>query len=118
MLFSTKNNSGQVITHLVENKYRMYFVGNKYLINSVDSYLCDQLQSSYATRNHSDILNFDLTAKGLNFAHFNVQGLCRQNMSKFSQLKDSLESPVNNSLHLFGLNETKLKEHKLTNFFA
>ena len=30
-------------------------------------------------------------------------------MSKFSQLKAMLKSPVNNALHLFGLSETKLK---------
>ena len=39
-------------------------------------------------------------------------------MTKFSQLKTMLESPVNNALHLFGLSETKLKEHKITTFFS
>ena len=62
----------------------------------------DPLQPNGVIRNHCDILNFDLTVKGFNFAHLNVQGLCGQNMSKFSQLKAMLKSPVNNALHLFG----------------
>ena len=43
----------------------------------------DPLQPSGVIRNHCDIFNFDMTAKGFNFAHLNVQGLCGQSMSKF-----------------------------------
>ena len=67
--------------------------------------------------NHSEGFKFDLTTKGFNFAHLNVEGLCGQNMSKFSQLRAMLKSPVNSALQLFGLSETKLKCHKPTNFF-
>ena len=38
-------------------------------------------------------------------------------MCKFSEIKAILTSPENNSLHIFGLSETKLKSHKLTSCF-
>ena len=41
-----------------------------------------------------------------------------QNRSKFSQLKAMLKSPVDSKLHLFGLSETKRKEHKPANCFC
>ena len=75
----------------------------------------DQIQPSGIISNHNDGLKFDLTTKGFKFAHLNVQG---QNMSKFSQLQAMLKSPVNSALHLFGLSETKLKNHKHTIFIA
>ena len=67
----------------------------------------DQMQPSSIIGNHSEGLKFDLITKGFNFAHLNVQGLCGQNMSKFSQLQAMLKSPVNSALHLFGLSEKK-----------
>ena len=86
------------------------------LRNSIGSSSHYHLQPKDVFSNHSDSLNFNLSAKCFNFGHLNVQGLCGQNMSKFSQLKALLSSPVNNALHLIGLSETKLKEHT-TNFF-
>ena len=97
------------------------FVGQQVINNNISSNVNDQLQSVNdiisSHSSNSDFLNFELTAKGFNFAHLNVQGLCGQNMSKFSQLKTMLNNPINSSLHLIGLSETKLKEHKSTNFF-
>ena len=97
------------------------FVGQQVINNNISSNVNDQLQSVNdiisSHSSNSDFLNFELTAKGFNFAHLNVQGLCGQNMSKFSQLKTLLNNPINSSLHLIGLSETKLKEHKSTIFF-
>ena len=56
-------------------------------------------------------------SKGLNFGHLNIQGICGKNMCKFSEIKAMLTSPANNSLHIFGISETKLKSHKLSSFF-
>ena len=67
--------------------------------------------------NQNDVLNFNLSPKDINFGHLNVQGTCGQNMSKFSQLKAILTAPENSALHIFGINESKLKEHKLSKFF-
>ena len=73
----------------------------------------DQIKPSGIIGYHNDGLKFDLTTKGFKFAHLNVQG---QNMSKFSQLQATWKSPVNSALHLFGLSETKRKNHKDTIF--
>ena len=69
----------------------------------------DQIQPSGNIGNHSDGLKFDLTTKCFDFAHLNVQGLCGQNMSKFSQLQAMSKSPVNS--------ETQRKCHTRTNLF-
>ena len=71
------------------------------LRNSIGSSSHDHLQPKDVFSNHSDSLNFNLSAKGFNFGHLNVRGLCGQNMSKLSQLKALLSSPVNNALHWF-----------------
>ena len=65
----------------------------------------------------NEVLCLNLTTKGLNFGHLNMQGICGQNMSKFSQIKAMLSAPVNQSLHLFGISETKIKQHKRSTFF-
>ena len=87
-------------------------------VNNIDTVSCEQLQSNGVVRNNNNVFNVDLTTKGFNFRHLNVQRICSQNMAKFSQLKAFLTSPVNSSLHIFGLSETKLKEHKLSIFFC
>ena len=38
-------------------------------------------------------------------------------MTKFSEIKSLLTDPVNSKLHVFGMSETKLKEHKLNEVF-
>ena len=43
-----------------------------------------------------------------------IQGICGENLNKFSELTDLLTLPENNSLHTLGLSETKLKSHKTT----
>ena len=74
------------------------FVGQQVINNNISSNVNDQLQSVNdiisSHSSNSDFLNFELTAKGLNFAHLNVQGLCGQNMSKFSQLKTMLKGHI------------------------
>ena len=59
----------------------------------------------------------DLKVKGINCGHLNIQGICGQNMSKFSELKLMLTAEENRNLHIFGLSETKLKSYKPTNAF-
>ena len=53
----------------------------------------------------------DLKVKGINCGHLNIQGICGQNMSKFSELKLMLTAEENRNLHIFGLSETKLKSY-------
>ncbi|MCG7869794.1 MAG: hypothetical protein JAY74_25915 [Candidatus Thiodiazotropha taylori] len=64
-----------------------------------------------------DVLTLNLSDKGFNFGHLNIQGICGKDMTKFEELKSLISSPVNNNLHLLGLSETKLKEHKHTKAF-
>ena len=45
-------------------------------------------------------LSLNLRSKGLNFGHFNIQGICGKNMCKFSEIKAILTSPKNSSLHI------------------
>ena len=66
-------------------------------------------------KEHSNTLN--LSSKGINIGHLNVQVICGENLSKFSELKTLLTAPEKNDLHIFGLSETKLKDHKLTEVF-
>ncbi|MCG8032729.1 MAG: hypothetical protein JAY75_14385 [Candidatus Thiodiazotropha taylori] len=66
--------------------------------------------------NHNS-LSFDLISKGLNFGHLNVQGICGKNMCKFSEIKAMLTAPENKFLHVFGISETKLKQHKMSSCF-
>ena len=87
-------------------------------MDSISTNSADQIRPNGIIGNHGVGLKFDLKAKGFHFAHLNVQGLCGQNMSEFSQLQAMLKSLVNSALHLFGLSETKLKYHKPSIFFA
>lgn len=83
-------------------------------------------QSKENLKVHSDIsiqkcsasTSFNLKAKGLNFGHLNVQGICGKNMCKFSEIKALLTAPENSSLHIFGISETKLKPHKMSTCFT
>ena len=62
------------------------------------------------TQDHPISLN--LGSKGINIGHLNIQGICGENMSKFSELKFLLTARENCNLHILGLSETKLKDHK------
>ena len=53
----------------------------------------------------------------INIGNLNIQGICGKKLGKFSELQALLTSPENYNLHVFGLSETKLKAHKLTNVF-
>ncbi|MCG8112744.1 MAG: reverse transcriptase domain-containing protein [Candidatus Thiodiazotropha taylori] len=66
-------------------------------------------------KENGNVLN--LSSKGINIGHLNIQGICGENLTKFSELKVLLTLPENNNLHIFGLSETKLKEHKTTEVF-
>ena len=48
-------------------------------------------------------------AKGYNIGHLNIQGLCGDKLSKFSEISFMLTSKENEKLHIFGMSETKLK---------
>ena len=45
----------------------------------------------------------------------NIQGICGREMFKFSEIKAILS--CNKNLHILGLSETKLKDHKLNSMF-
>ena len=65
----------------------------------------------------SNTNTFNLSSRGLNIGHLNIQGICGENLNKFSELKVLLTLPENNNLHILGLSETKLKSHKTTDIF-
>ena len=62
-------------------------------------------------------LSLNLKKKGFNIGHLNIQGLCGDNLNKFSEVSALLTSKDNEKLHIFGMSETKLKNHKLTSTF-
>ena len=69
---------------------------------------------------HNEKLNsnaFKLSSRGINIGHLNIQGICGEKLGKFSELKVLLTLPENNNLHILGLSETKLKDHKSTDVF-
>lgn len=63
------------------------------------------------------VLSLKLSDKGLNFGHLNIQGICGKNMSKFLELKAVMLNSQNSNLHIFGVSETKLKDHKPSSAF-
>ena len=69
--------------------------------------------------NHEELNSntFNLSSRGINIGHLNIQGICGEKLSKFSELKVLLTLPENDNLHIFGLSETKLKDHKATDVF-
>ena len=60
-------------------------------------------------------LHLSLPNKDLNVCHWNIQGVSGKDMCKFSEIKAILT--VNKNVHILGLSDTKLKEHKLTSMF-
>ena len=73
--------------------------------------------SSFANSNNLDTFSIDLNSKGINIGHLNVQGICGDKMSKFSEISAILTAPENSKLHIFGMSETKLKSHKINSIF-
>ena len=55
--------------------------------------------------------SLNLISKGINIGHLNVQGICGDKMSIFSEISAILTAPENNKLHIFGMSETKLKKN-------
>ena len=62
---------------------------------------------------------WNLPERRFNFGHacIHIQGICGKDMTKFSELKLLLSNPLNSTLHVFGISETKLKQHIITNAF-
>ena len=94
---------------------------------------CSSKSSAFETQNlclrnslnvplivHNEELNsnaFKLSSRGINIVHLNIQGICGEQLGKFSELKVLLTLPENNYLHILGLSETKFKDHKSTDVF-
>ena len=79
-----------------------------------------QSKDHFQNEDYKQTINYDdlqlgLSDKGLNFGHLNIQGICGKEMSKFSEIKAILS--CNKNLHILGLSETKLKDHKLNSMF-
>ena len=74
-------------------------------------------QPDLLNNEHEHSLSFNIANKGINIGHLNIQGICGDKLSKFSELKVLLTSPANSNLHIFGLSETNLKDHKSTDVF-
>ncbi|MEW8547727.1 MAG: endonuclease/exonuclease/phosphatase family protein, partial [Candidatus Thiodiazotropha sp.] len=91
------------------------FKNDKLLINR--NIKCDAGVKTFQKQSNipGNALQLDLPNKGLNFGHWNIQGICGKDMSKFSEIKAILT--VSKNIHILGLSETKLKEHKLTSMF-
>ena len=54
----------------------------------------------------------------MNFCFINIQGICGNELSKFSEINLMLISERNKNLHVFCFCETKLKEHKISSAFT
>ena len=79
-----------------------------------------QSKDHFQNEDYKQTINYDdlqlgLSDKGLNFGHLNIQGICGKEMSIFSEIKAILS--CNKNLHILGLSETKLKDHKLNSMF-
>ena len=71
-----------------------------------------QADKSYSpSDSNQNTCSLNLNSKGINNGHLNVQGICGDKMSKFSEISAILATPENNKLHIFGMSETKLKIH-------
>lgn len=99
----------------------MYLRSNS-LSNSTDKTESNGKNDSNRLRNtqscvSNNTLSFNLTSKGFNFGHLNIQGICGKQMTKFLELKAILTAPENRSLQVFGISESKLKDHKMSRCF-
>ena len=81
-----------------------------------------QQTPSFNTETHSEnkdesCFNLNLSNKGINIGILNVQGLCSRDMIKFSKIELLFTAERNKYVHIFGMCETKLKNHKPTSAF-
>ena len=74
-------------------------------------------EAEHLASTNKDPISVNLMKKGYNIGHLNVQGLCGDKLSKFSEISLMLTSKENEKLHIFGMSETKLKNHKMTGTF-
>ena len=70
-------------------------------------------ESSFDLNDACSTVNLGITGKGMRIGHLNIQGLS----SKIDQVKLMLTSE-NNSIHILGLSESKLKECHLESVFC
>ena len=75
------------------------------ILENHDLFVSDTSTSS--TNNIQYIYSFDLNSKGINIGHLNVQGICGDKMSKFSEITSLLTAPVNSGLHIFGMSQSE-----------
>lgn len=88
---------------------------SKKSINSVS--VLDNISTTQFDNINDNFISFNLSDRGFNFGHLNIQGICGKDMTKFAELKLLLTNSDNNNLHVFGVSETMLKSHKSTNAF-
>ena len=88
------------------------FNSDSYELSSTRNAPTVSLNSS--NNQHQLPIDLNLSKKGMNMGHLNIQGICGEKLSKLLVL---LSSPKNNNVHVFGISETKLKGHKSTNVF-
>ena len=69
--------------------------------------------SSLVSNDACNAFNLGLSGKGMYIGHLNVQGLS----IKIDQIKLMLTSKAN-SIHIFGMSESKLKDHHYENVFC
>ena len=82
---------------------------------SISHRAIESVPRAEASQIRKNDLHLDLSDEGLNFGHLNIQGICGMDMFKFSEIKAILN--INKNLHILGLSETKLKDHKITSMF-
>ena len=102
------------IQNIIENEQSLQ--ANSYDLLSPCTVHTASIVSTHNEQCH--YVNLHLSSKGINMCHLNIQGICGEKLGKFSELQALLTSPENYNLHAFGLSETKLKAHKLTNVFS
>ena len=93
-----------------------YNFGQVYSNNHLQSCKTSSHSVNLQTNNENPF-SINLQNKGYNIGHLNIQGICGNNLCKFSELSIMLSSKDYENLHIFGLSETKLKDHKITNIF-
>ena len=64
-------------------------------------------EAEHLSSTNKDPISVNLMKKGYNIGHLNVQGLCGDKLSKFSEISLMLTSKENEKLHIFGKSETK-----------
>ena len=76
-----------------------------------------KIENKHLSHKIEDPFSICQMKKGYNIGHLIIQGLCGDKLSKFSEISLMLTSKENEKLHIFGMSETKLKNHKPTGSF-